>query len=1282
MAEMTRGGRRRLWLALAGMGGVALGVAGGARLADYRKSPSAAANRSWHGKVVTIARAGAERGGGLTAEGSAGPLTLAEGAEVGAGMRLVTDARTHARVAFDDGSAVVLDRDTELAIEDGPRTLRMNHGALVAEVAHVDGAPDARLFTPTGDLSVLGTKFVLTAAGDRTSVEVLRGRVRLTGGPSDSADVSAGEEGVTTKGARVEITAANDMAQRVAFAERVGVPAAGHDPDADAPVSGLGELLARRPGKTDEKDHAVRLASHDVKVRIVGNLARTEIDETFANETGDDLEGIYRFPLPPAAQIERLALEVDGKLIDGAFVDKAKAAAIWRGAIQNATPHPKVQKEEIFWVPGPWRDPALLEWQNSGRFELKIFPIPKRGSRRVVIAYTETVAPVAGIRRYVYPLPQSSAIKIGRFAVDVRVLGADPKVPVQARGYELARADGDVDVAQPRAERLAQSMTDFTPSGDLSVEYALASDRSSDVTAWAYEDTAQPGDRYAVLALRPKLPLWTDARSRDQVLVLDVGRAMFGERFARARRLAEQVVQEMDRRDRFTVLVCDVTCRSMPSGWGAPGPGGAHDVDAFLAGVSQDGASDLVGAVRAAAAVAGREASRDLRVLLLSDGVASAGYRRVERLAEEVTGALPDARAEVVTVSIGEGSDAATLQEIARGGGGVLVPYAPGEALETAALDVLNATYGRTLRDVTLTLPEGMHDAAPSALAPLRAGSETLVGVRLDQPNVVGDAILRGKVGGDAFEARFPLDVRVTTDAGNAFVPRLYAAQRIADRERQESDDAARAEVVKLSERFAVPSRFTSLLVLESEAMFHAFGIGRESKVTTWTAEAEAVASEVPTGGDNKADKNGLKGEESSQAPADMEDALGSGGLGLSGAGGGGGGFGSGHGRISGGRAAAEASGNLWGPTESATAPEPAKKPESMPTAHITARPASPPGEWSRERSWPRRGQWMKREWFRRASVVGGGALAIGNDKLEAARAAARTAPDERSRTKELARVLALDGLLDELGDVVSAWSERDPLDVDAIAARADLVARRGDRDEALRVMSGIAASIKSGSPAEAATLEGTLALAHERAGKPAGCAFRIAAAELRPNDSDAVARAVACERAQGHAEAADRWASGLKTDTQRASVAALAAKFEPVARGGRAEAENTGWGDVVVDATWDAAAGEDLDIVIIDPQGNRASWSGRTRNVKVSDPTSPVHERLALTSWQAGPFTVEIVRAGKGGAPLSGSVSVRALGETATRSFVLNGSRAPVARVDVSWDSRLVPTDAPPGER
>jgi hypothetical protein len=1326
-----RPGKKGLWLLLAACASVGVSTVVGFELAERQRSPELAAQRAWHGKVAKIARSGADKTGGLSVTTPSGKIDLGDGAEIKAGMRLSTDPRTRARIELDDGSFVVLDRATELTIDAAPRTVTLGDGALIADVAHIEGAPGARITTSTGTVNVLGTKLAVTAAPDRMNVEVLRGDVEVVSSSGPPQHVAAGQEGVVTKDGKIDVAPANDLAQRAAFGEQLITT---HNEDTDEPASGLGELRARRPGRTDEKDHAVQLAKHAVKIRIAGNVARTEIDETFSNDTADELEGIYRFPLPHGAQIERLALEVDGKLVDGEFVDKAKAAAIWRGAIHNAAPQQPKPKEELVWVPGPWHDPALLEWARGGRFELKIFPIPKKGSRRVVIAYTETVAPVSGVRRYVYPLPQGSSSKltIDSFTVDAQVLGHDAKSGVRARGYELTKKsaepstnDGSV---QP-IERLEANMTAFTPSGDLAIEYGL-DDRATDASVWAYSAppviapvTAAPStpsaalakaapkeadtignDPFVAVALRPKLPKWTDTKPRDQVVVLDAGRAMFGERFARAKRLAVQIAQEMDRRDRLTILACDVTCKAMPGGFVAPGAPSAHDADAFLASLTPDGASDLVGAVRTAAQVAGHEKGRDLRVVVLSDGVATAGYRSNGRVATEVGEAMSE-RAEVVAVPIGADADVALLGDVARGGGGVVVPYQPGQGLESTALEVLNATYGTTLRDVEVVLPAGLREMSPASLPPLRAGSETIITARLSGDAVKGDIILRGKVGGDPFEAKYPVDIKATTDAGNAFVPRLFAAARIADRER-DATDAQKSELVALSRRFSVPSRFTSLLVLESEAMFKAFGIERVDHGAQWTGDSAAQVGLVATlapqpsghaavaGGDlGGALANAAGGPSPSTEGADdlsasaldarasrestrdeaKKDSFGAGGLGLSGIGEGGGGSGQGFGR---GAAAATAPRRSFKPQMlggGAVAPAPAATMSPQQQAAPATKAAIPADVGDPLASSMGRfrgpGHFMRRIFVRKASISTDPTPAVSADKIALARAAVEAAPDERGKHKELTKLLALGGQLDELGDTLEKWSTRDPLDADVIVGRSDLAARRGDREASLRILGGALAA-NAMSRDDAFVLATTVARSYDRLGRSEACAFQVTAAELRPTDTDAMARAVACERRLGRSASAERWLATLK-DSQRLAVSNAAAKIDPA----KAEAVN---GDVVVSATWDGGA--DLDVVVIDPGGRKAGVATRMKGARIEGATSRDHETLALATGEAGAFVVEMVRGGAGESgrdvPVSGKVTIRAFGQTQTVPFTLTGVRAQVARVDSRWEAELVPVD------
>lgn len=1340
--------RRKKWLRLGAVSVLSIGasVAIGYRVAG--RVGTVNPNAAWHGKIALVARApGAtpDASGGITLTTAKGTSTAAEGSEIGEGTEIRTDTRTRARIAFDDGTSIAIDRGTRILIEPGARTLKLEDGQIIADVAHLEGASPAKIATPNGDVAVLGTKLALTSEADRTSVEVLRGSVELkdNGG---TVQIGAGEEGIAARGAQLTVAPVNDLAQRLAFGERLGLSGV-HNEDTDLPVSGLGELRARRPGKTDEKDHALAIAHHGAKIRIAGNVARTEIDETFTNDTNDDLEGIYRFPLPPGAQIERLALEEKGQLIDGSFVDTQKGEAIFRGAIHNATPDQPKPKEEIIWVPGPWRDPALLEWQRGGRFELRIFPIPKHGSRRVVLAYTETVQPVAGLRRYTYPLPDAAALTIGSFDADVQVVGQDPKTGVKIRGYELAKT-----TSEGKADRFTMSAQSFVPSGDLTVEYAL-DDRSTDVTAWGFVDSSQkdatpifsqaaikagfatppPTKNFVALAFRPKLSGWSDAEPHDVVIAVDSGRSMFGERFQRARRLAVQIVQEMDRRDRVAILACDTTCKAMPGGLVAAGSSSAHDADSFLAGVEPDGASDLVGAVRAASSLSSaRDASRRLRVVLLSDGIASAGYRTADRIEQETHDALSSAHDEAVAVPIGVDADTSTLSEIARGGGGVVVPYAPGEMLEAAALDVLNATYGVTLRDVELTLPAGLTDSAPAQIAPIRAGGEIIVAARMAGSEVDGDAVLRGKVAGEPFEARYPLHVIASNDLGNAFVPRLFASARIADEERGQVTPAARADVVALSQRFHVASKFTSLLVLESEAMFRAFGIDRDDASSPiWTGETEATSTDVATllpEEEKSADtKSPAKDEDSFGGSADLSGTLdgwsaGASGHGIArGAGGGGGG-----------RAEGGAQFHAPPPRPSRIAPKmptashgdesdnrrdsEERKKEVTTTTPATPPPAPPAGATATaapqqnaqaplDRMDPYAtnksvqgigagavqefgggfggGQWMKRVWTRVAAISASSGPAVSDEKIVAARVALAAAPDERARYVDLVHLLSAAGATEELGEVLAKWSSRDPLDEAATTARADLAARAGDRDRALRIIDGAAAGINA--PTSKVSLLESLALAHERAGdKAGGCAFRIAVADVRAeavgqkplngSDVERVARAVSCERSDAREGSVQRWL----TRPERDQILGLASRFDPATQ---LNPESSGVGDVVAEATWDPAANVDIDLAVVDPAGNRLSWMGKSSNVRVSQPTNRHRETLAVTNFSSGVFTIEIVRGAGGTAPVNGTLTVRSLGQTMTVPFFLTGVRTSVARVDMRLESRLVPVTSTPAE-
>ena len=833
--------RRRLWIAAVATTAAAAGLTAYAvksrTQTDVADTVDAATT-----KVIAIERAAADHASGLSiqaADGSWQPV--ADNTTIPAGAVVRTDERTRASLGLSDGTRLVLDHRTELAVT--PKAVALHAGRVVT-----DGAATIR--TPLGEVTGEACRFATTVTDATASIQVVRGNVDVTGSHGHDS-VRAGEEATIENGA-VTVAAVPNLSRSVAWSE-LGKP-----PAADDALAGLGALRAYKPGESRDRDWKLALANHDVKIRIVGPLARTEITETFRNDSANTLEGVYQFPLPPDAKIDELALDDPkaGGFIAGAFVDKERGAKIFRGVIEHATPHVERRpNDDIVWVQGPWKDPALLDWKRGGRFELHVFPIPAHGSRTIKLAYTQVVAPRGPWRQYVYPLAHASdgSTVADQMSVDVEIRGASPGL-VRASGYDFV-----ADPARTAVEARTFHQAAFVPRGDLVVDYRAAD--TAELRAWTFAggSAIRPDDSRAskrgvgidpavvaaqraeasdvrptaVLALAPVLPRWREDKPRDYEIVIDASQSMVGERYHRASELAVAMIGEMDRRDRVAVMTCDSECRGAGE-IRVPSAQTATEVRAWLASQTPAGASDIVESVRAGAAAL-TSADRERWVLYLGDGFASTGFRRTGDVEAAIAMTTATAGIHVSTIGVGNDADDVVLASIARGGGGSFLAWRPGESVGTTAVAGLESTYGTALRDATVVLPAGLADVAPTVIPTIRAGDEVLIGARVTG-DVAGDVIVRGTVGNQPFEQRYPLKLAVSSASGNGFVPRLWASLAIEQLERSGRGDD-RARMVALSQGYGVLSRETSLLVLESAAMFDAFGIDQPGPRATWTGE-------------------------------------------------------------------------------------------------------------------------------------------------------------------------------------------------------------------------------------------------------------------------------------------------------------------------------------------------------------------------------------------------------------------------------------------------------------
>ncbi|MFZ5894555.1 MAG: VIT domain-containing protein [Myxococcota bacterium] len=1190
---------------------------------------------------------------------------LGKGGSVPAGSRLKTDMRTELSLTLGNGSRLVLGRGSELKLSaDAGSDAELEHGSLLAEISREQGS--LALALPHGSVSTKGAKFSAYAESDASRVEVTSGSVRVEDQAGHASPVRGGEVARFSK-TRFNVDPATLLGSALAFGED------GEERALEQKTRGLGELSARKPGNRDELGGAVHLISHAVRVRIAGMMARTEVEEVFENRTGQQLEGVYRFPIPPNAQIEQLSLEVDGKWEDGAFVDRDRAAAIWNGAIVHAAPQARRLVDEIVWVPGPWRDPALLEWQRGGRFELRIFPIPARGQRRVKLRYSELVPAMGEVRRYNYALGVPAGSEpIRQFDVDVEVRGHDPKTKISVSGYELASRPLD------SAAHYVYAARDFAPSGDLGVEYVLPDPRS-EMRAFAYTPSAEAptrttsgfaepptsNDAYVAIALRPRLPAAEEVRARSLAIVVDSSHSMLGESYERSKRLAARLVRELDADDRVVVLACDSKCQKMPEAI-EPGRAGERAAKEFLDSIQPGGASDPTRALSSAFRAFSETGDRDVRIVFISDGTPTVGPIRPAHVEAEIARELPAEKARVTTVAVGGEADTETLAALARGGGGVLVRYQPGQSVGEAAYAVLGASSGRALRDVEVTLPDGLYAVAPARLDAIPAGGEALIVARMHGQRVEGELAVRGRVGGRDFQQRYPLRLNASAAAASAFVPRLYAAARIVDLERAGGQESKR-EAIDLSTRFGVASRYTSLLVLESEAMFQAFGLKHAGSVGDWstddvaegaTAEAEAPVDEARDDSDTAAlgavekkyDRAASGSGASGRAPANAYEAAPASDFAPAPA-----------------PAPAPAKARAKRAEESIEAERaaPAAKPASPPALAAAPQPLEPipPPRMPLQVPPQRRMIPMRRIWERTAEITSGRIQpkAASFEALEQAEQKSLREPDHREPLKKLYSLLAIASDLGRAERVALRWSERDPLDADALTARADLAARRGDRTTAIRLLG----SVIDARPGDAAAQRRLERLERWSGSPEAGCRHLVAAAELRQNDVKLLVDAVRCSRLSSDDIAVRELFASASEAARREAEAKLASP---------APDDSLLNGDVTIQARFDGS--EDLDISLIDPDGLRVSWLGAPTRAVIAarDVLARDREGLSLRGAKPGQYVVEVVRARPNGPTVTGELDIRAAGSSQRVPFTLSGARVSVALITVRMVPRLVP--------
>lgn len=643
-----------------------------------------------------------------------------------------------------------------------------------------------------------------------------------------------------------EMAIERDEEPAVAFASLVSEPRGASAPlpaseprnEASPPeeptLRGLGRMTARRPGQ-EATVGGVTLASHQVHVEIRDGVASTTVEEIFENETNEVLEGRLVFPVPSAASVSDLSLWVGDRLVPAEMVEKRSAATIFKGIVDD-TVRP--------------RDPALLEWKEGHELSLSIFPLPAKGTRKVQLSFEQPVSDLSGRGTFVYPLSHDAAraTKVKFFSLSVKLEGRGLR-DVVAPLHDATITTGD-DKAEVRFEA-----KDFVPSSSFVVSYR--SDRASDAeltlepAAPSCEHGCPPaldgaGVLRTAVALDAEDPLPAPVEG-DRVFVLDKSASQTRASLAAQVALVRAALEGLSEERQIALVACDSACVSFPESGRVSAREDAKEAALkWAAALEPSGSSDLGGALDVAADHLAGAAHAQL--VVLGDGVASSGELRPATIARRARQSLPD-EVDVRVVGVGRNVDATRFAALADELAGTYQELDLEGDLEESAVALALSLDQPLLRDVEVELPAGLALAAPAPRA-LRLGDELrLATVRDGATGGAEESVLqvRGHVG----DATYELARALRTQEG----PPGFASRAVARAVVDDLSDARAPDeraIVELSKRYFVMTRLTSMLVLENDAMFSAFGIPRTRResdgASAWPFETPPILREPSRG--------------------------------------------------------------------------------------------------------------------------------------------------------------------------------------------------------------------------------------------------------------------------------------------------------------------------------------------------------------------------------------------------------------------------------------------------
>jgi Ca-activated chloride channel family protein len=557
------------------------------------------------------------------------------------------------------------------------------------------------------------------------------------------------------------------------------------------------QATAPLPGAPAPEPQRLWVTRTSVHAVIDDGAATMELEQTFHNGFGRQMEATWMLPLPAGAAADGFTMTVGDKQLTGEVLDASAARSVYEQIVRQR------------------RDPGLLEYAGTGLLRARVFPIPAHGECTVKVRFRQVLAPLDGVFEWCWPLraAQLGDAGAGEVTVDLTVRSQTPIKTVWATLRDaqiLRRGECEAHVGLEIAR-------DRVREADLRVLYGL-SEKDFGLHLLPFRRAGQDG--WFAMMLAPRRD-WDAARSPAECIrfAIDTSGSMQGKKIEQARAALRTFVRTLRPGDWFDIV--PFATEAAPF-FGSPQQATADKVQEALRridGLEARGGTNIAEALRLVLAQTGQGPPAGLLSIsvLVTDGTPTVGLRGVPELLE-LARQENKSGARLFVFGVGNDVNTQLLDRLAAEQRGARDYVREDEDIEVRTSALMHKVTAPVMTDVEVRCPElEGFDVFPRRTPDLFAG-EMLQLVGRYRGEGTKTIRVRGKVAGAVREYEFPV-VFPAQAARFDFVPSLWAQRKVntlLDEIRLHGNARELVdEVSALSREYGIATPYTSHLILE-----------------------------------------------------------------------------------------------------------------------------------------------------------------------------------------------------------------------------------------------------------------------------------------------------------------------------------------------------------------------------------------------------------------------------------------------------------------------------------